>query len=187
MRAPPIQRFGRASVVPPPGAFLQATTEGENSLLYKVKSIVEEARSVLDLFSGCGTFSLPLAETKEVHVVESEKTMLQAMDTAWRKTEGLKKLTHEAGDLYRRPLLPDELDQFDATVIDPPRAGAEAQVHELARSGIGKIAYVSCNPVNFARYSTILKRAGYDLIFVQTIDQFLWSPHVELFGTFSKE
>ena len=132
-------------------------------------------------------FLLPLAETKEVHAVEGEKTMVQTMDSAWRNTEGLKKLTHEARDLYRRPLLPDELDQFDAAVIDPPRAGAEAQVRELARSGIGTIAYVSCNPVSFARDSTILKRNGYDLIFVQTIDQFLWSPHIELIGAFSKE
>ena len=82
LRAPPIQRFGRANVVPPPGAFLQATTEGEHSLLYHVKPIVEDARSVIDLFSGCGTFSLPLAETKEVHAVEGEKTMVQAMDAA---------------------------------------------------------------------------------------------------------
>ena len=73
MRAPLIQRFGRTNVVPPPGAFLQATKEGENSLLYHVKSIVEETRSVIDLFCGCGTFSLPLAETKEVHAVEGDK------------------------------------------------------------------------------------------------------------------
>lgn len=187
MRAPPIQRFGRANVVPPPGAFLQATTEGEHSLLYHVKSIVEDARSVIDLFSGCGTFALPLAENKDVHAVEGEKTMVHAMDAAWRKTEGLKKLTHEARDLYRRPLLPDELDQFDAAVIDPPRAGAEAQVRELARSGIKTIAYVSCNPLSFARDSAILKRTEYDLLFVQTVDQFLWSPHIELIGAFSKE
>ena len=187
MRAPPIQKFGRANVVPPPGAFLQATIEGENSLLYHVKSVVEEASSIIDLFSGCGTFSLPLAETREVHAVEGEKTMVQAMDVAWRKTEGLKKLTREVRDLYRRPFLPDELDQFDAAVIDPPRAGAEAQVRELARSGIKTIAYVSCNPVSFARDSTILKRTGYDLLFVQTVDQFLWSPHIELIGAFSKE
>ena len=113
--------------------------------------------------------------------------MVHAMDAAWRKTEGLKKLTHEARDLYRRPLVPDELDQFDAAVIDPPRAGAEAQVRELARSGIKTIAYVSCNPLSFARDSAILKRTGYDLLFVQTVDQFLWSPHIELIGAFSKE
>ena len=102
--------------------------------------------------------------------------MIQAMDAAWRKTEGLKKLTHEASDLYRRPLLPDELDQSDAAVIDPPHAGTEAQVRELAQSGIKTITYVSCNPVSFACDSTILKRKRYNLIFVQTFDQFLWSP-----------
>ena len=100
MRAQPIQRFDRVNVGPPPSASLQATTEGENSLLYHVfTSIVDEPRSIIDLFSGCGTFSLPLAETKAVHAVEGEKTMLQAMDAAWCKTDELKKLTHEASDL----------------------------------------------------------------------------------------
>ena len=113
--------------------------------------------------------------------------MVQAMDAAWRKTEGLKKLTHEARDLYSRPLLPDELGQFDAAVIDPPRAGAVAQFRELGQGGIKTIAYVSCNPVSFARDSAILKRKGYDLIFVQMVDQFLCSPHVELIGAFSKD
>ena len=185
--APPIQRFGRAKVVPPTSVFLQVTKEGEDSLLYHVQSIGEEARSVIDLFSGCGTFSLPLAETKEVHAVEGEKTMVQAMDAAWRKAEGLKKLTHEARDLYRHPLLPNELGQFDAAVINPPSAGADAQVRELAQSWIKTIAYVSYNPVSFSRDSTLLKRTGYELTYVQRIDQFRWLPHVEFIGAFSKE
>ena len=186
LRAPPIQRFGRARVVPPPGAFLQATKEGEGALLKSVQTIVVDARSIVDLFSGCGTFSLPIAETKEVHAVESEKTMVQAMDAGWRKAEGLKKLTHEVRDLYRRPLLVDELKRFDAAVIDPPRAGAEAQVRELAKSGLKTIAYVSCNPISFARDGAILREAGYNLAFVQTVDQFRWSSHVELVGAFVK-
>ena len=186
LRAPPIQRFGRAQVVPPPGAFLQATKEGEGALLHHVQTIVADARSIVDLFSGCGTFSLPLAETKEVHAVEGEKAMVQAMDAGWRKSEGLKKLTHEARDLYRRPLLVDELKRFDAAVIDPPRAGAEAQFGELAKSGIKTIAYVSCNPMSFARDAAILREAGYSLGFVQTVDQFRWSSHVELVGAFVK-
>ena len=186
LRAPPIQRFGRARVVPHPGAFLQATKEGEGALLHHVQTIVADARSIVDLFSGCGTFSLPLAETKEVHAVEGEKAMVQAMDAGWRKAEGLKKLTHEARDLYRRPLLVDELKRFDAAVIDPPRAGAEAQVGELAKSGIKTIAYVSCNPMSFARDAAILREAGYSLGFVQAVDQFRWSSHVELVGAFVK-
>ena len=102
--------------MPPPGAFLQATKEGEGALLHHVQTIVADAGSIVDLFSGCGTFSLPLAETKEVHAVEGEKAMVQAMDAGWRKAEGLKKLTHEARDLYRRPLLVDELKRFDAEI-----------------------------------------------------------------------
>ena len=113
--------------------------------------------------------------------------MVQAMDAAWRKAEGLKKLTHEARDLYRHTLLPNELGQFDAALINPPRAGAKAQVRELAQSWIKTIAYVSCNPVNFPRDSTLLKHKSYDLTYVQTVDQFHLSPHVEHICAFSKE
>ena len=98
--------------------------------------------------------------------------MVQAMDAAWRKTEGLKKLTYEARDLHRRPILLGELDRFDAAVIDPPRADAKAQVRELAQSGINKIAYVICNPVSFARDSALLKRKEYDLTYIKMVEQF---------------
>ena len=151
MRHPPSQTFGAAKVVPPAGSFLQATPEGERDLLETVKEIVRPAARIVDLFSGCGTFSLPLAQSAEVHAVEGQAEMVQALDAGWRQAIGLKKVTHEARDLFRRPLMPDELKKFDAAVIDPPRAGAEAQIAELAISAIKVIAYVSCNPVTFAR------------------------------------
>lgn len=180
LRNAPVQRMGTARVIPPPGAFLQATAEGEAALLAVVKSIVAGADRVVDLFAGCGTFALPLADRAEVHAVEAEAGMTAALHRAWRDAPGLHKVTTEARDLFRRPLLPDELARFDAAVIDPPRAGAEAQVMELARAKLRRIAMVSCNPVTFARDVAILTRAGYTLGPVQVVDQFRWSPHVEM-------
>ncbi|NVK96080.1 class I SAM-dependent RNA methyltransferase [Ruegeria pomeroyi] len=185
MRHPPAQNFGKAAVVPPPGAFLQATRDGEQALLAAVRETIAGARRVADLFAGCGTFALPLAETAEVHAVEGESAMTAALDRGWRRAQGLKRVTTEARDLFRRPLLPDELAAFDAVVLDPPRAGAEAQVAELARAKPPVIAYVSCNPVTFARDAKTLVQAGYSLNWVQVVDQFRWSAHVELAAAFS--
>src|SRR5690606_35038379 len=124
-RRAPEHPFGAAFVTPPPGAFLQATEAEQAALTDAVVRVVGPARRVADLFAGCGTFALPLAATAEVHAVESVADMLAAMDRGWRMAKGLKQLTHATRDLYRRPLLPDELAKFDAVVIDPPRAGAE--------------------------------------------------------------
>ena len=183
-RRPPSQRMGRADVVPPPGAFLQATPEGEAALLAGVREAVKGARHVVDLFAGCGTFALPLAEDMRVHAVEGDRGMTAALDKGWRMAEGLKHVTHEARDLFRNPLLPEDLERFDAAVIDPPRAGAEAQVAELARAGIPRIAFVSCNPVTFARDAAALDAAGYVMDWLQVVDQFRWSTHVELVASF---
>lgn len=184
MRRPPVQQFGAARVVPPPGAFLQATAQGEAALLDHVRGCIGDARHVVDLFAGCGTFALPLAEGAQVHAVEGEAAMLAAMDAGWRGAQGLKTLTHEARDLFRRPLLPDELRRFEAAVIDPPRAGAAAQVAELIGAKLPVIAYVSCNPVTFARDAAALIGAGYVMGAVQVVDQFRWSAHVELAAGF---
>ena len=186
MRNPPYQKFGAAKVAPPPGAFLQATLHGQDVLTASVMDAVSGARGV-DLFAGSGTFTLPLAERSEMLGLESEKAMIAALDDGWRKTIGLKKVEAVARDLFRRPLMPDELKKFDFAVLDPPRAGAEAQVEELAKSEIKQIAYVSCNPVTFARDAKTLIDAGFTLDWVQVVDQFRWSPHVELAARFKKD
>ncbi len=185
MRTPPAQVFGAARVVPPPGAFLQATPDGEAALLSAIRGIIGDAAHVGDLFAGCGTFSLPLAATAEVHAVEADADMIAALDLGWRNAQGLKPVTTEARDLFRRPLLPDELSRFDGVVLDPPRAGAAAQVDELAKAQIPRIAYVSCNPISFARDAAVLVAAGYVLARVQVIDQFRWSSHIELVAGFT--
>lgn len=184
---PPIQMFGTTAVVPPPGAFLQATKHGETALLSAVEEITAKANRIVDLFAGAGTFTLPLAARAEVHAFEGEAEMIAALDRAWREGKGLKRVTSEARDLFRRPLEPDELRKFDAAVIDPPRAGAEAQIATLAASEIKVIAMVSCNPVTFARDAVTLQKAGFTLDWVQVVDQFRWSAHVEVVGSFTRK
>lgn len=179
-RRPAFQSFGKAQVEPPPGAFLQATAEGEAALLAGVREALAGSKSIADLFAGCGTFALPLAEQAAVLAVEGDKPMVSALDKGWRTAQGLKKVTAKPRDLFRNPLLPDELERLDGVVIDPPRAGAEAQVAQLARAKVSRIAHVSCNPVTFARDTAVLTAAGYRLMWVQVVDQFRWSTHVEL-------
>jgi 23S rRNA (uracil1939-C5)-methyltransferase len=185
--AAPVQAFGNAMVTPPPGAFLQATAEGEAALLREARRAVGPAARVLDLFAGCGTFALPLAEGSEVHAVEGDAAMLACLDAGWRGAAGLKRVTTETRDLFRRPLVAEELNRFDAIVIDPPRAGAEAQMTEIAASNVSRVASVSCNPVTFARDSRLLLDAGYRLERLVVVDQFRWSTHVEIAAGFSRD
>ena len=149
MRTPPVQQFDGIAVAPPPGAFLQATVAGQDCLIAAVKEIATGAGYVIDLFAGCGTFGLPLSKEARVHAVEGDARMLEALDAGWRHTTGLKHVTTEARDLFRRPLLQDELAKADLVVLDPPRAGAEAQVAVLAESRVPKIAYVSLQSGDF--------------------------------------
>lgn len=183
LRQPPEIAMGKARVPLPPGGFLQATVEGESALLSAVRAAMQGARRIVDLFAGAGTFALPLSEAAEVHAVESDAAALKALDRGWRGTPGLHRVTTETRDLFRRPLLPDELSRFDAAVMDPPRAGAESQAAEIARSRLTRLAYVSCNPATFARDLRILTAAGFRPEIVQPVDQFRWSPHVELVAT----
>ena len=178
--------FGGIAVEPPPGAFLQATVEGEAALRAVVAEATRDAAVVADLFAGCGTFALPLARRARVHAVEGDAALLGALDGGWRRAEGLRQVTCEARDLYRRPLSPDELARFDAVVVDPPRAGAEAQMRALAGSRVARVASLSCNPVTFARDARILVEAGFAAGPVTVIDQFRWSAHVELAAAFTR-
>ena len=184
MRRAPGQIFGPARVVPPPGAFLQATPQGEAALLRAVMEITEGASKIADLFAGCGTFALPLARRAEVLAVEGDRAMIAALDRGWREAQGLKRVEGVTRDLFRNPLLRDEFKGIDAVVIDPPRAGAEAQVTELAEARVPVIAHVSCNPVTFARDAARLIAAGYAMGPVRVVDQFRWSSHVELVAGF---
>ena len=184
-RRPPHQAMGGARVVPPPAAFLQATAEGERALVDAVREACGGAGRIADLFAGCGTFALPLAAAAEVRAVEAESAMLEALGAAARDAR-LGRVTTAARDLFRRPLLAAELAGVEAVVIDPPRAGAEAQSRELARSAVARVAAVSCNSATFARDARLLVDGGFRLDWVQPVDQFRWSGHVELAAGFSR-
>ena len=182
----PMVRIGRAAVALPPGAFMQATPQGEAAMAGFASEALGGAEQVADLFSGVGTFALRLAETARVHAADSSAEAITALLEAQGSTAGLKAVTAEARDLFRRPVLAQELKKFDAAIFDPPRAGAEAQAGEIARSGLTRVVGVSCNPATFARDARILTDAGFRLEQVLPVDQFLWSPHVELVGAFSR-
>jgi 23S rRNA (uracil1939-C5)-methyltransferase len=185
-RRQPIHRFGRAWVAPPPGGFLQATREGEAALVAAMREAVGTAARVVDLFAGSGTFALPLAEGAEVLAADADAQALAALDAGWRGAEGLRRVVTERRDLLHRPLLARHLAAFDAVVFDPPRAGARAQVEQLALSSVPRVGAVSCNPATFARDARALIDGGYRLDWVLPVDQFRWSPHVELAAAFSR-
>ena len=185
-RDPPRQTMGRAQVVPPPGGFLQATVEGEAALVAAVRRGIGQLRRVADLFAGCGTFTLPLAEEAEVTAFEADVDALAALDAGWRQAEGLKRVETRPRDLFARPLLAREFADFDAAVLDPPRQGARAQCEHLAAVDLQALVMVSCNPATFARDVRILVDGGWRLDWVQPIDQFRWTPHVELAAGLSR-
>ncbi|MEV8467971.1 class I SAM-dependent RNA methyltransferase [Fluviibacterium sp. DFM31] len=186
LRTPQVD-FDGIAVTLPPGAFLQATVAGEAALRAGVTQAVGAARRIADLFAGCGTFALPLARRAQVHAVEGDGAMIAALDAGWRAGQDLHAVSGEVRDLFRRPLMAADLKRFDAVAIDPPRAGAQAQVAELAASTVPVVAAVSCNPVSFARDAEVLIAAGFGLDWVQVVDQFRWSPHVELVARLSRD
>ncbi|CCV12389.1 class I SAM-dependent RNA methyltransferase [Mesorhizobium sp. STM 4661] len=182
----PVVLFGGVAVALPPGAFLQATEAAEQAMAGIVGLHLSRAKKVADLFAGCGSFALRLAAKSEVHAVEGDAPALAALDRASRFASGLKRVTSERRDLFRRPLTFKELNVFDGLVFDPPRAGAEDQSKQIARSDVPLVAAVSCNPVTLARDLRILIDGGYALKSVTPIDQFLWSPHVEAVALLEK-
>jgi 23S rRNA (uracil1939-C5)-methyltransferase len=179
----PAVSLGGVKVTLPPNPFLQSTAEGEAALQARVMDTAGKAKLVADLFAGVGTFALPLARKAKVHAVEQDQAALAALAEA-SKSSGLKPITTEVRDLFKLPLTPVELNGYDAVVLDPPRAGAEAQAKALARSKVPIVAYVSCDASTFARDAALLVKGGYRAGPVTPIDQFLWSSHIELVGSF---
>jgi 23S rRNA (uracil1939-C5)-methyltransferase len=182
---PPTHLAGSVRVTLPPGPFLQATSEGEGVLAEKVLRAAEGSKSAVDLFCGIGTFALRLAGNVKVAAFDNHEPSVLALQAA-AKTPGLKPVTASTRDLFRWPLVADELKKIDFAVLDPPRQGAEAQARELPKSKVKKVAYVSCDADTFARDAKILVDGGFRLTEVTPVDQFQYSPHVELVGVFKK-
>jgi 23S rRNA (uracil1939-C5)-methyltransferase len=184
--AAPVITLGIVAVKPPPQAFLQPTRAGEAALQAKVLEFTAKAKTVADLFCGLGTFTFPLAAKAKVHAVEGDKAMLEALAAAARHAKAIKPVTTETRDLFKSPLTPLELGAFDAVVLDPPRAGAQAQCKALAASKIRRIVYVSCDAATFARDARILCDAGFKIGVVTPVDQFLFSTHIEVVAEFRR-
>ena len=176
--------LGGAPVPFPIGAFLQATAEGEAALVSAVHEAVGEAGAVADLFAGLGTFALSFPKAK-VYAAEGARDALLSLKSGAGRAQRM--LLAEHRDLFRRPLMTDDINRFDAIILDPPRAGAKDQIAELAKAVAPVIAYVSCNPSTFARDAETLHEGGYRLEWVQPVGQFRWSTHVELAAKFVRQ
>jgi 23S rRNA (uracil1939-C5)-methyltransferase len=186
VRRHPTLTFGKAKVSLPPRVFLQATRDGEAELSKQVLAAARGAKTMADLFCGVGTFTFRLAEHARVFAADSSAPAISALAQASRHTIGLKPITVDVRDLFREPLMPRELESFDAVVLDPPRAGAEAQARQVARSRVRSIISVSCDPASFARDAAILVKGRFAVESIVPIDQFAWTGHVEIVGHFKR-
>jgi 23S rRNA (uracil1939-C5)-methyltransferase len=186
IRRTPLLRFAGVAVEPPSGAFFQASAEGEAALTEEVLAMTQGARRVADLYAGLGTFTLPLAQggAESALAVEGDAAALGALAAAARRNRRPVRTLQR--DLSREPLRPDELEAFEAVVLDPPRAGAKAQCAQLASAKVPAMVMVSCNPATFARDARTLIEGGYRLERIVPVDQFLWSPHLELAALFRR-
>jgi len=186
MRNAPVVAIGGAQVTLPPGSFLQATAAGEEALASLVSDKGRKAKHIADLFCGVGPFALRLAAKARISAFDSDEGAVAALQKAASATPGLKPVKAEPRDLFRRPLMPPELRDYDAVVFDPPRQGAQAQATQLAASKVPVVIAVSCNAATFARDARILVDAGYRLEGVTPVDQFKYTAHVELVARFSR-
>ena len=182
----PQVRLGPAIVALPAGAFLQATPEAEAVMAEFVATAAGGATRIADLFCGVGTFTFRLAQVAPVYAADVTPEAIRALSAALASAPGLHGVTTEARDLVRRPVLAEELRKTDVAVFDPPRAGAPEQAAELARSAVSRVIGVSCNPATFGRDARVLIDAGFRLERLLPVDQFLWSPHIELVGVFER-
>jgi 23S rRNA (uracil1939-C5)-methyltransferase len=184
-RQPRVQ-FGPAIVPLPAGGFLQAVPEAEAAMVERAVAAVKGAKKVADLFCGTGTFTFPLATVASVIAADASAAGIAALKQGIGSARGMKQITAEARDLFRRPLSPYDLKGCEAIVFDPPRAGAIDQTAQIKDTKASVVVGVSCNPQTFARDARVLIDAGFRLETVTPVDQFLWSAHVELVGVFKR-
>ena len=179
-------RFGEVLVDLPMPAFLQPSAAGEAALKAAVLAMIGKPKRIMELYAGCGTFTFDLAKIGKVHAVEGSKPALAALDRRPSAPRSPGASPPEARDLERAPVTFQELKNYDAVVFDPPRAGAKAQSETLAKARVKHVVAVSCNPATFARDARTLVDGGYDLAAMTIVDQFIWSPHVELVAEFRR-
>lgn len=177
--SPVTMQIGGYAIPLPPDAFLQATSEGQQLLTNAAMEVCGKNKKILDLFCGIGTYSFAAASNSQVHAIELDAAMTGAMKNSI-KQHAIAKLTCQQRDLFQAPLTPQELSAYDAVILNPPRLGAKAQCEALADSAIARIAMISCNPATFARDVNILTKKGFKAKAVHGVDQFVFSPHLEI-------
>jgi 23S rRNA (uracil1939-C5)-methyltransferase len=182
-RRPARMVFSGVAVPFPPGGFLQASEAAETLLVEEVVAGIDDRRPVLDLYAGLGTFTFALAAAGSVYTVEGDAATVAAVAQA---AASLPHVTVERRDLDRDPLAASELVRYKAAVFDPPRAGARRQAEALAASALDTVVAVSCNPATFARDAASLVAGGFRLEKLVPVDQFVWSPHLELVAAFRR-
>jgi 23S rRNA (uracil1939-C5)-methyltransferase len=189
-RLRPALRMGAVDVAVPPGAFVQAVRQSEDIMRELVMAALDAAparpKRMADLFCGVGTFTFALARRHRVLALDSDAAAVAALAEAARHAQGLKPIEAKVRDLFREPLTARELEQFGAVVLDPPRAGAQAQARELACSDVETVVAVSCDPGTLARDAQILSDGGYAITSVAPVDQFVYSTHVEAVAVLTK-
>ena len=185
-RRAPAVRFAGVLVTVAPGGFLQASPAAEAALAAEVFAALGQARRVVDLFAGAGTFTFGLAKNAVVHAIDSDAGLTAALIAGANRAVLGGRVGAETRDLFRRPLTPAELKKYDGVVFDPPRLGAREQAEQLAKSAVPVVVGISCNPSSFSRDARLLVDGGYDLVRVVPVDQFRWTPHVELAGIFRR-
>ncbi len=168
----------------PVGAFLQATRDAEELMVEDARHWLGGQGKLVDLFSGLGTFTLGLSDGRKTLGVEAHRAAHLAAKAAAARTGGKVFAMHR--DLFRNPLQPEELNNFDAALLDPPRAGARAQIAQIAASNLERVVYVSCNPSSWSRDAAVLAEAGFALTHLRPVGQFRWSTHVELVSCFTR-
>ncbi|MCW9045001.1 MAG: 23S rRNA (uracil(1939)-C(5))-methyltransferase RlmD [Alphaproteobacteria bacterium] len=179
--------FGDVPVEIPAGSFLQPSEDGEGLLVNEVHKGIGDCSKIADLFSGCGTFSFPMAKTALIHAFEASQVMISAMEQAAGRAGLGGNITGNVRDLERQPLSVKELKEYDGVVFDPPRAGAQEQAQVLSESTISTVVGVSCNPNTFARDARLLVDGGFEIKRVIPVDQFPYSPHMEAVAIFCRK
>jgi 23S rRNA (uracil1939-C5)-methyltransferase len=170
----------------PAETFVQAVAAAEHEIARMIVAAVGKSKSIADLFCGLGAFTFPLAAKMRVASFDGDPAAIEALQAAAKRASGLKPIDARVRDLFRDPLSRTELNEFDAVVFDPPRAGAEAQAKRLAQSKVKTIVAVSCNPATLARDARHLVDGGYRVESVTPIDQFVYSAHVEIVAVFRR-
>jgi 23S rRNA (uracil1939-C5)-methyltransferase len=188
---PAITTLSGFAVRPPPGAFLQATAEGERAIRQAVldgmpAKLPSKAR-VAELYAGCGTLTFALADVARVVAFEGDTATHAALKQAVNQGARAGRVEAVQRDLVRQPLSAKELEAFAAVVLDPPHSGAAAQIGRIAAAGVPSVVYVSCNPATLSRDSRALFEAGYTLAAATAIDQFLWSARLESVSAFRRD